>query len=33
MIKKGNEVATIDVVLVTLKPFGSSDEIGLDTAY
>lgn len=32
MIKKGNEVATIDVVLVTLKPFGSSDEIGLDTA-
>ena len=32
MIKKGNEVATIDVVLVTLKPFGSTDEIGLDTA-
>lgn len=32
MIKKGNEVATIDVVLVTLKPFGSSDEIGLTTS-
>lgn len=31
-IKKGNEVATIDVVLVTVKANGSSDELALDTA-
>lgn len=31
-IKKGHEVPTIDVALVTLKPKGSEDEIILDTA-
>lgn len=31
-IKKGNEIPTIDVSLVTIKPKGSEDEIALDTA-
>lgn len=31
-IKKGHEIPTIDVVLVTIQPSGGSDEIGLDTA-
>lgn len=31
-VKKGHEVPTIDVALVTLKPKGSEDEIILDTA-
>lgn len=31
-IKKGHEIPTIDVVLVTLKPKGSEDEIALNTA-
>lgn len=31
-VKKGHEVPTIDVSLVTLKPKGSEDEIILDTA-
>lgn len=30
--KKGHEIPTIDVVLVTMKAAGSSDEIALDTA-
>lgn len=31
-MKRGTEVATIDVVLVTVKPNDSEDEIALDTA-
>ena len=31
-IKKGNEVSTIDVNLVTIKVTGATDEIGLVTA-
>ena len=32
MIKQGNEVATIDVALVTVKPLNSVDELGLTTS-
>lgn len=32
MIKQGNEIATIDVALVTVKPFNSADELGLTTS-
>ena len=32
MMKRGTEIATIDVVLVTVKPNGTEDEIALDTA-
>lgn len=31
-MKKGHEIATIDVELVTVQPNGSEEEIGLDTA-
>lgn len=31
-VKKGHEIPTIDVVLVTIQAVGSQDEIGLDTA-
>lgn len=31
-VKKGNEVATIDVAMVTVKPKGSEDELVLTTA-
>lgn len=31
-IKKGHEIPTIDVVLVTIKPEDEANEIGLDTA-
>ena len=31
-VKKGHEIPTIDVVLVTIQADGSQDEIGLDTA-
>lgn len=31
-VKKGHEIPTIDVVLVTIQAQGSPDEIGLDTA-
>lgn len=31
-VKKGHEIPTIDVVLVTIQAQGSQDEIGLDTA-
>lgn len=31
-VKKGHEIPTIDVVLVTIQADGSPDEIGLDTA-
>lgn len=31
-LKKGNEIPTIDVVLVTIKPYDEANEIALDTA-
>jgi len=31
-LKKGNEVATIDVALVTIKPLNSTDELALTTS-
>lgn len=32
MLKRGTEIPTIDVVLVTIQPYGSESELALDTA-